>query len=106
MSSSEEVARKLDELWQRFLPAILLRVATIQTAIESLAAGHLDGELKANAAQEAHRLAGSLGTFGLARSSGMSSKIESLLSKSDSIQSMAAELTKLLDSIKREIESR
>ena len=106
MSSSEEVAKKLDELWRRFLPTILSRVATIQLAIEGLEAGHLDGELKANAAQEAHRLAGSLGTFGLAHSSGMSSKIERLLSKPDSIQSMAAELTRLLDSIKREIESR
>lgn len=106
MTSSEEIAKKLDALWQMYLPTMVSRLATIQTAIESLETGRLDRELKRNAAEEAHRLAGSLGTFGLAASSGMSSQIEHLLSQPDSMQSMTGELRKLFDSIKRDIEGR
>lgn len=106
MSSSEEVARKLDALWQRFLPTILARLAAIELAIESLETGRLDRERNRNASEEAHKLAGSLGIFGLASTSAMSSEIENLLSQPDLAESMAAELRKMFDSIKREIENR
>jgi HPt (histidine-containing phosphotransfer) domain-containing protein len=106
MSSSDEVAKKLDALWQRYLPTMVLRLAAIQRAIETLEAGHFDRELTRTAALEAHKLAGSLGTFGLASSSGKSSQIEHLLSQPDSVQTMAPELRKLLDSIQHDIETR
>ena len=106
MSSSQEIVRKLDALWQRYLPTMLSRLAAIKLAIESLEAGKMDGELQRNAAQEAHKLAGSLGTFGLSSASATSSAIERLLSQPDLAESMAAELRKLFDSIKREIENR
>ncbi|HEU5234590.1 MAG TPA: Hpt domain-containing protein [Terriglobales bacterium] len=104
--SSSEVAKKLNALWQTYLPTMVLRLAAIQLALETLEAGHLDRELARVAALEAHKLAGSLGTFGLASSSGMSSQIEHLLSQPDSAQNMAPELRKLFDSVKRDIEAR
>jgi HPt (histidine-containing phosphotransfer) domain-containing protein len=106
MSTSEDLTRKLDELWQRYLPTMQLRLASIQAAVESLEAGHVDGELNRKAAYEAHKLAGSLGTFGLASTSAMASESEHLLSEANSSESMAGELRKLFDSIKRDIESR
>jgi len=106
MSTSEDVARKLEELWQRYLPTMQLRLASIQEAVESLGAGNLDGEVKRKAAQEAHKLAGSLGTFGLASTSAMAREIEHLLSETDSTESIARELKKLFDSVKRDIENR
>lgn len=105
MSSSEEVARKLDALWQSYLPTMRSRLAAIQVAIESLEAGHLDGETRQKAGYEAHKLAGSLGTFGLASSSRMSSEIEHILSE-PATESEAAELKKLFECIKRDVESR
>jgi HPt (histidine-containing phosphotransfer) domain-containing protein len=106
MSSSDEVAKKIDALWQTYLPTMVVRMAAIQLAIESLEAGHFDRELTRNAALEAHKLAGSLGTFGLASSSGMSSRIENLLSLPESVQGMVVELRRLFDSVSRDIESR
>jgi len=106
MSTSEDVTRKLEELWQRYLPTMQLRLASIQAGIESLEAGHLDSEAKRRASEDAHKLAGSLGTFGLAPSSAMAREIEHLFSESDSTESMARELRKLFDSIKRDIEGR
>lgn len=106
MSSSDEVTQKLDAIWERYLPTMVLRMAAIRMAIETLEAGHLDRDLTRIASLEAHKLAGSLGTFGLASSSGMSSQIEHFLSQPDLVQTMAPELRKLLDSIQHDIETR
>lgn len=106
MSSSEDIAKKLDALWQTYLPAMMSRLAVVDLAIENLEAGCLNGELKLKAAHEAHKLAGSLGTFGLTASSAMSSRIEHLLSQPDPMHSTAAELRTLFDSIKRDIDSK
>ena len=107
MSSSDEIAKKLDALWQTYLPTMVLRLATIQMAIETLEAGHLDRELTRTAALEAHKLAGSLGTFGLPSSSGMSSQIEHFLAQPESVQGrVVVELRRLFDSVRRDIETR
>jgi diguanylate cyclase (GGDEF)-like protein len=53
------------ELWDQARPAALERVDTIDDALASLMAGGLGDDERASAKREAHRLAGSLGTFGL-----------------------------------------
>lgn len=82
------------------------RLATLETAVESLETGQLDDELRLKAAHEAHKLAGSLGTFGLASTSAMSSKIETFLVDSASVASNTAELKSLIELIKTAISSR
>ncbi len=104
MNSSEEVARKLDALWQTYLPTMLSRLASIRAAVESMEAGRVDEELTAKGAHDAHKLAGSLGTFGLASTSAMSAKIENLLSEPVFAAQNTAELRRLLESITRDIE--
>ena len=81
------------------------RLATIEAAVESLATGQLDDELRLKAAHEAHKLAGSLGTFGLASTSAMSAKIEILLD-SASMANHTAEHKSLIGLIKTAISSR
>jgi len=44
-------------------------VATVEAAVAAIAAGGLDEDLRARAEADAHKLAGSLGTFGLLRGS-------------------------------------
>ena len=56
------------------------RLAVLQSAIEALRDGKITDELKNKAAQEAHKLAGSLGTFGLQSASDAANEIERLLS--------------------------
>lgn len=83
------------------------RLTTIHAAVESLEAGDIDEELRRKAAHEAHKLAGSLGTFGLTSSSAISSRIESLLSEPASgSRGTAADLRKLFESLKRDIENK
>lgn len=106
MSSSEEVARKLDALWRTYLPTIRSRLETIGQALENLEEGRLDDELRLKAANDAHKLAGSLGTFGLASSSASSSRIETLLMEGTSRKSLVADLRSLFESINRDISNR
>lgn len=51
-------------LWAKFKPEIERRVAVLESAAEALSAGTLDDEQRATAHEVAHKLAGSLGTFG------------------------------------------
>ncbi|MDP1848527.1 MAG: response regulator [Solirubrobacteraceae bacterium] len=52
------------------------RVATVEGAVEAIAAGTLDHALRASAERDAHKLAGSLGTFGLQRGTELARELE------------------------------
>ena len=52
------------EVWRRAAVSVLCRVETIQRAVSAFAAGGLDEQQRAEAEREAHKLAGSAGTFG------------------------------------------
>jgi HPt (histidine-containing phosphotransfer) domain-containing protein len=52
-------------LWQEARPRTVSRIDTIDQAVAALHAGALGGELAELARREAHKLAGSLGTFGM-----------------------------------------
>jgi HPt (histidine-containing phosphotransfer) domain-containing protein len=52
-------------LWQDARPRALERVAVLEAAVTALAEGALAPETADEARREAHKLAGSLGTFGL-----------------------------------------
>ncbi|MDX6677711.1 MAG: cyclic di-GMP phosphodiesterase [Solirubrobacteraceae bacterium] len=54
----------------------LRRVATLEQAVAAIAAGNLNEPLRATAESDAHKLAGSLGTFGLPRGSAIASQLE------------------------------
>jgi HPt (histidine-containing phosphotransfer) domain-containing protein len=64
-SKPSQVAEALDRLWNRFLPEIEERVAIIERAAAAIEAGSLTPELRRQAIAAAHKLAGTLGTFGL-----------------------------------------
>jgi putative two-component system response regulator len=55
------------------------RVATLETAVEAISAGTLDHALRARAERDAHKLAGSLGTFGLRRGGELARELETRL---------------------------
>jgi diguanylate cyclase (GGDEF)-like protein len=69
----------LAEIWQRHRDAVLEQIATIEATLPALARGELDEPRRAAAVREAHKLAGSLGTFGLAEASERSRELELLL---------------------------
>ena len=54
------------------------RVATVEGAVDAIASGRLDHALRARAERDAHKLAGSLGTFGLQRGTELARELETV----------------------------
>jgi HPt (histidine-containing phosphotransfer) domain-containing protein len=69
---SEALAR----LWARFLPEILERVRVLESAGAALGMGTLGADERTAAAAAAHKLAGVLGTFGLAEGTALAREAE------------------------------
>jgi HPt (histidine-containing phosphotransfer) domain-containing protein len=59
------IAAALDTMWAKFLPDIRERVRVLEAAGRSAVAGALSEEERAAAQSAAHKLAGTLGMFGL-----------------------------------------
>ena len=74
----------LDRMWAKFLPELEKRVAFLERANAALAAGTLNVDLRAKANAAAHKLAGVLGTFGLASGTVLARQIEALYSPPNS----------------------
>lgn len=68
-SASSGLSAALQRLWEKFLPEIAHRVRVVEEAVNAVETGRLTAELSADAHQAAHKLAGTLGTFGHAQGS-------------------------------------
>lgn len=78
-SSLEAEARRLAiASWEQFKQPTLERVAVLEQAAAALATGTLSEELRAAAAQAAHKLAGSLGMFGFPAGTTLGWELEQL----------------------------
>jgi len=75
-SSTPSIADALNRLWIRFLPEIEDRIAIIDTAAKALANGVLTNEEREAAHSAAHKLSGTLGTFGLNHGTELARKAE------------------------------
>jgi len=106
MKPSDELTRNLETLWKKYLPTILSRVESLSCAAKALNDGSLTTDLRMQAAQEAHKLAGSLGTFGLASASGEALAIESILAAAPIDGSQAKDLEVRLTRLRQAIENR
>jgi HPt (histidine-containing phosphotransfer) domain-containing protein len=107
-NASSNLAAALDLLWVRFLPEIRERVAILEAAATACAANQLSTEQREAANSAAHKLAGTLGTFSLARGTELAREFELLSSREDTpspdlagrFGSIAAELRIVVDSRK------
>jgi DNA-binding response OmpR family regulator len=100
-SVRQQTIAGIAEVWKRFQPRIYEQIAIIEQAASEL----LDRGLQEKAEQEAHTLAGSLGTFGLAKGSQLAKKIEQLL-QAERIWSEkeATRLHRLIKALRHEID--
>jgi HPt (histidine-containing phosphotransfer) domain-containing protein len=62
--TNEELEAVLRSVWEKSLPVLRQRVTVLEKAAQALRAGTLGDELRNEASEESHRLAGLLGTFG------------------------------------------
>lgn len=70
------MAEAMARLWAKFLPDIEQRVAVVEAAAKTAAAGTLSHAEREAAHAAAHKLAGSLGTFGLQRGTELARQAE------------------------------
>lgn len=62
--SNDQLRAVLGEIWEKSLPVLKQRVDVLEQAVAALATGTPAQQLCAQAGEEAHKLAGLLGTFG------------------------------------------
>ena len=66
----------MNRLWAKYLPQMEERVSTLQRAAANLAKGSLTSVQQQAASSDAHKLAGVLGTFGLAEGTELAREAE------------------------------
>lgn len=95
----------LDATWARGLETQNRRVAAQETAIVAALAGTLDAATREFAQGEAHKLAGSLGSFGLQAASELAAELEhAWTSPTDSLD--AAHLAQLVARLRKALDER
>lgn len=77
------LAQALETLWLRYLPEFRERVAILESAAIAAASRSLTEEQRKAAHSAAHKSAGVLGTFGLARATELAREAEVLLSQQE-----------------------
>ena len=69
---------EIASIWERHKEARISRVASLERAVVALLEGTLSQEVQRAAQREAHKLAGSLGTFGLPQGSRLAREMEQI----------------------------
>jgi HPt (histidine-containing phosphotransfer) domain-containing protein len=104
MATNAGMAEALARLWTKFLPEITQRVDVLETAAQTLSVGLLSTGQRDAAHAAAHKLAGTLGTFGLHRGTELARNAELVfeghtpLAASSELSVWIGELRSLIDS--------
>ncbi|WP_371357509.1 response regulator, partial [Hydrocoleum sp. CS-953] len=102
--SQQKLQQSINKIWDRVKGSISERIDVVEQAVIAGKNGKLETNLQHQAQQEAHKLAGSLGTFGLAYGSDLSREIEALLASELPIDyTEISHISKLLSSLRNEI---
>jgi len=92
-------------VWTQFHDVIFERLAAVENAATGLRRAALTPEVRQKAVLEAHRLAGSLGMFGLAEGTRVAREIEHLLAEQAVLAPEAPHrLVELAAALRRELE--
>jgi HPt (histidine-containing phosphotransfer) domain-containing protein len=72
----EDTKAAIAAIWDAAKPRLAARVAVLKAAVTAAQAGTLEEDERQHAAGEAHKLAGSLGTFGHTEASRLAREVE------------------------------
>ena len=101
-----KVQAVMQEVWGKFKQSLESQVVVFEQAIAQISTGNLDRELRASAKVEAHRLIGSLGSFGFPKGSQVARQIEQLLSLESLGENEARQLEELVVRLKQAVEDK
>ncbi len=76
--AQQQTLEAINKAWERYKPKHFQRLQTLEQAVMMAQAQQLDHDQLKSAQKEAHKLAGSLGTFGFTEGSDLARRIESL----------------------------
>ncbi|NET25612.1 response regulator [Okeania sp. SIO1I7] len=103
--SQQKLQDSISKIWDRFKGGINERIDVLEQVVVAGKNEILEIDLQRKAQQEAHKLAGSLGTFGLVDGSDLAREIESLLAAEKPLNySEIFHLSKLVKSLCNKIE--
>ncbi|MFB2836068.1 response regulator [Floridanema evergladense] len=100
LQAEAKVQAVLQQVWEHFKESLPSRMMLFEQAIAQLSTGTLELELRLSAQAEAHRLIGSLGSFGLPKGSEVALQIEQLLRLESLGKNEAQLLRYLLEQLK------
>lgn len=107
MAEPKDLAAALDKLWTQYWPLTQERLGVIRQAMEMRARDELEDGSRIEAASAAHKLAGSLGTFGIASGTRDARAIEeALLASEGQLTRTASDLRLLFQSLSRAVEAK
>ena len=84
--TQQQTLTALAGVWRKFQGRVDAQIETLEEAAAAIKANNINQNLLERSQQEAHTLAGSLGTFGLIKGSGFAREIESLLTLEKPLQ--------------------
>ncbi|HEY9725827.1 MAG TPA: response regulator, partial [Chroococcales cyanobacterium] len=99
-----KVLAVVQQMWGNFKESLGSQMTLFEQAIAQISTGTLDGKLHSKAQAEAHRLIGSLGSFGLPKGSEVARQIEQLLRLEPLGQNEARQLEELVGQLKQVVE--
>lgn len=95
----------MNSIWNEVKETVAHRIATVEQAAALLLQNKLNPELRQQAEQEIHKLAGSLGMFGADQGSRLAQEIEPLFQKGRSLtHHEMQQLSKLITALRQELE--
>ena len=101
-----KVLAVVQQMWTNFKESLGSQMVLFEQAIAQLSTGTLDGELRSSAEAQAHRLIGSLGSFGLPQGSEVARQIEHLLRLESLGKNEAPQLEDLVGQLKQAVENK
>jgi diguanylate cyclase (GGDEF)-like protein len=101
-----KVLAVVQQMWGNFKESLGSQMTLFEQAIAQISTGTLDGELHSKAQAQAHRLIGSLGSFGLPKGSEVARQIEQLLRLDSLGQNEARQLEELVRQLKQAVENK
>jgi len=103
-SIEEKAKTAIAQLWVRYRPAILNRLSVVEAAAVELLKGPIDEGVRRKAEGEAHKLAGSLGTFGFSDASRDAREIEILFQSVPLDANQTVRLSELVVDLRSQLE--
>lgn len=102
----QQTLAAIARVWEQFKVKVYEQVSVLEQANQALHTASITSDLKQLAEQEAHTLAGSLGTFGFTKGSELARKIEHILQSDRPIgQARIERLDELVVSLRQEIQA-